>query len=211
MGANTSEVTWRRSLVLLLLRSLVLNLVIMMYCSSNLIVQARSGQETLLALCTAWDPITNTCPLQSKPHPIQNFFVPGKQQVCKAQVAVVVQQTDWQGPLGGLGHVQSVSINAQEMLPHPVFPSQAYFAPIFPKCDDWYQCFAPWGNVAALGMGTRQSVLELAALSNSIQFDVQFVWTGPHLQHPVCSMNGVSYAAMARLDFYYEVQENSCK
>lgn len=97
------------------------------------------------------------------------------------------------------------------MLAEQIYPSTSYLIPAYPKCNAWYDCFAPFGNVVAVESATKKSIIDVAQ-SNLITLEVQLDWTGgPHsAPFPVCSSDGVSYAAVIRLDYYYEVQEKKC-
>ncbi|KDO21790.1 hypothetical protein SPRG_12608 [Saprolegnia parasitica CBS 223.65] len=146
--------------------------------------------QSLLAVCTAWDGVT--CPFTTAA-PLASLWDRRSQTLCKASVAVSVKQIDWQSNLiTGKGLVRSVKVNGNELLTSLVYPSDAYVAPNYPHCDDWYD----------------RSILPFIT-NASVAFQIEFEWTGDHSQRHDCSFGGISYVGLAQMDLYYEIQDDS--
>nr|AIG55634.1 secreted protein [Thraustotheca clavata] len=165
--------------------------------------------QSILAVCTTWDGVR--CPMVSSANPLLELFDASEQTLCKASVAVSVKQIDWQSNLiTGKGLVRSVKINQNELLTSLIYPSDAYVAPNYPHCDDWYDVLPPHGNYILPGHGGQRSILPYIT-NASVFFEIQFEWTGDHSQHHDCSYGGISFVGLAQMDLYYEVQDdNAC-
>jgi hypothetical protein len=126
-------------------------------------------------------------------------------------VAVSVKQIDWLSHAStGKGLVRSVKINHNELLSSIVYPSDAYLTANYPHCDDWYDVLPPHGNNILPGRGGQRSILPyITGDEASVEFEIQYEWTGDHSQRPVCSLGGVSYVGVAQMDLFYEVQEDN--
>ncbi|KAH9087007.1 hypothetical protein Ae201684P_000422 [Aphanomyces euteiches] len=170
---------------------------------------AAEQQESVTAVCVAWNGIS--CPFTNTTNPLTKLFDPETQTLCKAAVAVSVKQIDWQSYHStGKGLVRSVKINQNELLTSFVYPSDAYLLANYPHCDDWFDVLPPHENSLLPGRGTQRSILPYIK-GDSVEFEIEFEWTGDHSQQPVCSFGGVSYVGMARMDLFYEVQDDDSK
>ncbi|EQC38132.1 TKL protein kinase [Saprolegnia diclina VS20] len=162
--------------------------------------------QSLLAVCTAWDGVT--CPFATAA-PLSPLWDRRSQTLCKASVAVSVKQIDWQSNLiTGKGLVRSVKVNGNELLTSLVYPSDAYVAPNYPHCDDWYDVLPPHGNYILPGRGGQRSILPFIT-NATLAFQIEFEWTGDHSQRHDCSFGGISYVGLAQMDVYYEIQDDS--
>ncbi|RHY12216.1 hypothetical protein DYB36_002026 [Aphanomyces astaci] len=163
-------------------------------------------QESITAVCVAWE--GTTCPFTNTTNPVTKLFDPKTQTLCKAAVSVNVKQIDWLSYHStGKGLVRSVKINQNELLTSFVYPSDSYLAANYPHCDDWFDVLPPHENSIQPGRGTQRSILSLIT-EDSVEFEIVYEWTGDHAQQPVCSFGGVSYVGMARMDLFYEVQDD---
>lgn len=122
-------------------------------------------------------------------------------------MAAAVKQIDWQSLSGGLGAVESLRINNVELLPAPVYPSEAYALANYPHCDDMFNIFPPYGN-GIIGAEGRKSIIRVVT-SDYLPIEIVYSWSGPHEALPVCSMGGVSFAGYAEINVYIEAQDNS--
>ena len=125
----------------------------------------------------------------------------------QADLSVAVKQIDWESSAGGRGSVDSLLVNGVEMLPAPVYPSQAYVIGNYPHCDDMFNIFPPFGN-GVIGPEGRKSIIP-EITSNTLPIYIHFSWTGPHDTFPVCSMAGVSVTGYAEINIYLEAQDNT--
>lgn len=124
-------------------------------------------------------------------------------------MAADVKQIDWQSISGGIGAVESLRINNVELLPAPVYPSEAYPVANYPHCDDMFNIFPPYGN-GIIGADGRKSIIHVIT-SDYLPVQITYSWYGPHEALPVCSMGGVSFAGYAEINVYIEAQDNSGK
>lgn len=122
-------------------------------------------------------------------------------------MAAAVKQIDWQSAAGGTGAVQSFRVNNVELLPAPVYPSEAYAVANYPHCDDMFNIFPPYGN-GIIGTDGRKSIVHVIT-GDVLPVAIEYAWTGPHEVLPVCSMGGVSFSGYAEVNVYIEAQDNS--
>ncbi|RHY30093.1 hypothetical protein DYB32_004626 [Aphanomyces invadans] len=174
------------------------------------LVDARGEQqESITAVCVAWE--GTKCPFTNTTNPVTKLFDPKTQTLCKAAVSINVKQIDWQSYHStGKGLIRSVKINQNELLTSFVYPSDSYLLANYPHCDDWFDVLPPHENTIQTGHGTQRSILPLIT-EDSVEFEIEYEWTGDHSQQPVCSFGGVSYVGMARMDLFYEVQDDDRK
>ncbi|KAF0705520.1 hypothetical protein As57867_007003, partial [Aphanomyces stellatus] len=196
---------WRRRIMMRMYTYILLLLLLRWVC----VDAAAEQQESVVAVCVAWNGVA--CPFTNTTNPLTKLFNRETQTLCKAAVSITVKQIDWQSYHStGKGLIRSVKINQNELLTSFVYPSDAYLQANYPHCDDWFDVLPPHDNSLLPGRGTQRSILPYIT-GDAVEFNIEFEWTGDHSQQPVCSFGGVSYVGMARMDLFYEVQDDKRK
>ena len=176
-------------------------------CFLRISITSLSTHETVFVNCVGWE--TSTCPLLTPPRRLSPIRTTTLQTLCKASLTIAADQIEWLGPHGGKGSISSVLVNDKEMLPSAFYPSDHMNPPNYPQCQLWTDAFSPYETVVPGVGGDKIDILDIAQ-RNYIETELTFAWMGPRPIVPnVCSMEGVSYAAAVRLDYYFEMQELS--
>lgn len=157
-----------------------------------------TAHKTVYGKCTSWD----VCEPVDK---VDMYWSPYTQTLCKASVAVEIEQVDWKS--NGTGFISNIQLNNHSLLSSTLYPAQYVHPDVYPQCQSWIDAFNPLSTIEP-GTGSKRSIIDIAK-EDSIATSIEIGWKGKHDHRVVCSMNGVSYAVVIRLDYEFEAQDLS--